>query len=240
MRMGRGIDYLYGGALLFWTFAGLDGALSGYVDLGVMRAFAVAGAALLILAFIAKLVGPMLEDGALETSFEASHVKRKELEDVRSLSADFITQVPSLAHLQAIYDAGRCCVWFVEKKSGRWGERSKKIGFFSLIRLTDQAIGLLSTNSIDAFRFDRSHIAGPKKKSKALYVGGLGAHGLRGKGWLVQHMRGRISQFFSEGGEVVFTRPVTEDGLRIAKKLKFVPAVSGQDGLGNIYRLDGD
>ena len=118
------------------------------------------------------------------------------------------------------------------------GERLSVLAFFSAIRLTASAAELFSRNALDGFRLDRTHIAGPKRKAEALYIGGLGAKGTRAKGWLVQHLRARIAQFFEEGGVVVFARPVTEDGLRIAKGMGFVPAVSGSETLGNVYRLD--
>lgn len=113
-----------------------------------------------------------------------------------------------------------------------------RVGFFSIIRLTEAAVGLFNRNNLDGFRMDRTHIAGPRKKAAALYIGGLGASGFRARGWLVQHVRARIDEFFEDGGSVVFTRPVTEDGMRTAKGLGFVPVVAGRDQLGNIYKLE--
>ncbi|WP_148649616.1 hypothetical protein [Lysobacter antibioticus] len=240
MSWRRYANYFYAGGGLAWAAAGLDGALKE--DLGgpfVFRAFAAAGGVFLFVALFLTVVAHVANKVSFEKAFDVRHVKRKELQEMRDFSQNFVSQVPSIERLQAIFDASRCCVWWVERSSSLLGERSsKRIGFFSIIKLNDDAVRLLSSNSIDGLRFDRSHICGPRKKAKGLYVGGMGARGVRAKGWLVQHVRARISQFFDDGGSVVFTRPVTDDGLRLAKKLGFLPVVPSQDGMGNIYRLE--
>ncbi|WP_157476013.1 hypothetical protein [Lysobacter sp. Root690] len=231
----------YAGGGLAWAFAGLDGVLKGYVNSDVMRGLVVAGIFFMLIALSLSVVNFVMKRGTFEGSFRARHVKRRELSEVLDFSASFVPQVPPLDRLLAIHDASRCCIWFVERVSGLRGENtSRRVGFFSIISLTEGAVSLLVGNNINGLRLDRSHIAGPRRKVAGLYIGGMGARGFRARGWLVQHIQARISQFFDEGGPVVFTRPVTQDGLRLAEKLGFVPVVQSEPGVGAVYRLDGE
>lgn len=229
----------YGGALLTWAFAGLASVLQRDLPQDVFLYAAKAGGVFLVIALCIELMRRWVERDEISKLFEAIPVKRGELAEARTLSAKFVPQVPALEQLQAIFEASRRCVWFVDATArSAGGKKSRRVGFFSLIKLTEPAVNLFSRNGLDGFRLDRTHIAGPRGKAIGLYIGGLGARGVRAKGWLVQHVRARIDQFFESGGRVVFARPVTEDGLRIAIGMGFGPAVAGQDTIGNIFKLD--
>lgn len=233
-------NFLFAAAGLVWAFAGLDGALSKDFSGEVFFWAARVGGLLLTVALAFDLVRRFSERGSLEKMFEAKKVTRGELKEAREFSEIFLPEVPSEQQLAAIYEASRGCVWFVNScKIGMGLKKSERVGFFSIIRLTADAVGLYEANNLSSFRMNRTHIAGPKARAHGLYIGGLGAKGIRAKGWIVQHLRSRIDVFFEGGGNVVFTRPVTEDGLRLAKKLGFEPVMVDRQGLGNIYKLNG-
>lgn len=238
-NLGPVRNFLFVGAGLVWAFAGLDGALSKDLDSSVFAWFARIGGLMLAIALIIELIRRFSERGSLERMFEAKKVTRGEIRDAIAFSQRFLPEVPSEAQLRDIHEASRGCVWFVNScKFGLGTKKSERVGFFSIIRLTDDAIRLYETNNLSGFQLSRTHIAGPRARARALYIGGLGAKGVRAKGWIIQHLRSRIDVFFEDNGEVVYTRPVTEDGLRLATKLGFAP-VSDRSGLGNIYKLTG-
>lgn len=239
MNLSKARNFFFAAGTLAWAFAGLDGALAK--DLGVL-AFSYAarvGGGLLAVSLALELARRFFERESLTNMFEAKKVTRGEISDARDFSARFLPEVPVLSQLQDIYEASRGCVWFVNRCALGFGKKkTNRVGFFSLIRLTPAAIQLFSKNNLNSFQMDRTHIAGPRNVAPGLYIGGVGAIGFRAKGWVVQYLRARIDQFFESGGAVVFTRPVTEDGLRLAKNLGFIPTISEQVGIGNIYRLD--
>lgn len=224
--------------MAIWAFAGLDGALKEQIGGVAFSMAARVGGLFIIAALVLDLVRRFFEREALEKQFEAVKVRRGELEDAREFSLRFVPEVPDAHQLERIFEASRGCVWFVNRCSLGFGlKRTERVGFFSLIRLTAAAIPLYEGNNLSSFQMDRTHIAGPKLKAKGLYVGGVGALGFRAKGWVVQYLRSRIDQFFEDGGEVVFTRPVTEDGKRLAVSLGFQPVDRNRHSLGNIYKL---
>jgi hypothetical protein len=244
MTKGNGVsladlrNIFYGATLLTWAFAGLNSALGDSVPTGSFTAAAQLGAGFLVLALILELARRFLERDVWTRLFDAKPVKRGELAEIRELSLRFVPQVPSLAQVQSVFEAGRRCFWFVElTEKSRGSKKSRRVGFFSLLPLTAQAVALFERNSLDGLRLDRTHICGPRAKPAGLYIGGMGAAGFRARGWLVQHLRARIDHFFEDGGTVVFARPVTDDGLRIAQGIGFFPVVQDQQGLGNVYKL---
>lgn len=231
-------NFFFAATPLLWGFAGLKSILNSIVP----EAFTYAGyggAVTLLLALVVDLCRRFFERASITRMFEARHAKRGDLAEARELSSQFLPEVPDLEQLQKIFEASRKCVWFVESTArSKGGKKSSRLGFFSIIRLTEEAVELLLKNRLDGFRMDRTHIAGPRRRAPAIYVGGMGAKTFRARGWLVQHIRARIDEFFEDGGKVVFSRPVTNDGLRIATQLGFVPVMSNQSGLGNVYKLE--
>ena len=237
LRIARNFAYLACG--LTWAFAGLDGALSKELNEFVFAWAAKIGAIFLLLALCLDLARRFHERETLEKMFEAKKVTRGEVAEAREFSKKFLPDVPPIEQLQEMFEASRGCVWFVNKCNFGFGlKKTERVGFFSLLRLTAAALPLCEANNLNSFQMNRTHIAGPRKSAPGLYVGGLGADGFRARGWLVQYLRSRIDQFFEQGGRVVYTRPVTDEGLRLANSLGFVPAVSAQQGLKNIYKLN--
>lgn len=232
-------NFLYLAACLLWAFAGLDGALSQDLGTQVFAWVARAGALSLVAALLLELAKRFFERDTLERMYEARKVTRGELVDAREFSMRFLPEVPPLEQLERIFEASRGCVWFVNESRHGFGlKRIERVGFFSLIRLTQAAVQLYEHNNLNSFQLDRTHIAGPRNAAPALYVGGLGARGFRARGWIVQYLRSRIDSFFEQGGKVVFTRPVTDDGLRLAEKLGFRPVDPARRSLGSIYKLE--
>lgn len=232
-------NFCYGAAVLTWTVAGLDGALKEDLLPAFFSYAGKTGFLFLALALIVELVRRFVERDAVTKLYEPNRVKRGELSEVRELSRKFIPDVPDLEQLQLIFEASRKCIWFVEStRRSAGGKKIERVGFFSIIRLTEEAVRLFSKNALDGFRLNRTHIAGPRSKAPALYIGGLGAKGFRAKGWLVQHVRTRLDEFFEDGGKIVFTRPVTDDGMKAAIRLGFVPVISNRSALGDIYKLE--
>lgn len=115
----------YGAMGLSWAVAGLDGAMK---DDFSPRFFAHAGRVgflFLVLALAFELFRRLLERESITRLFEARHVKRGELAEVRLLSEKYLPNVPDLEQLQMIFEASRKCVWFVE--STRRNAGGKKV-----------------------------------------------------------------------------------------------------------------
>ena len=92
---------------------------------------------------------------------------------------------------------------------------------------TSSRTGSVRTNLLD-------HIVKPSGKRAAIYVGGIGAKGRMGRAVSLAHLKDRIDHERKRGVSVFFARPVTQKGLELLEKYRFVPVNSG--GLGSIYR----
>src|SRR5690606_18265026 len=155
----------YLGACLIWGFAGLDGAWSKDFGGEVFLWCARAGGVLLALALLVELARKFTERASLEKMFEARKVTRGELREARDFSALFLPAVPSEQQLRDIYKASRGCVWFVDScRVGAGLRRSERVGFFSIINLTQEAVRLYEVNNLGSFQLNRTHISGPKAK----------------------------------------------------------------------------
>jgi len=108
-----------------------------------------------------------------------------------------------------------------------WSKRLSKvmtkrlIGFFAVLPLTQTARRLLLQNKLIGPQLTPNHLVDSRETAAAYYIGGVGASGYpaqrRTFESLLSYLQGVIK------GKTVFTRPITNDGLRKAIEYGFVP-----------------
>ena len=203
-------------------------------SLTVGALFVVSGFILVVGVLLVRLfrrpIGKVVSVVVRDPRFECSSASRDELKQVH----DFCVQMfgPEIATLQQLsqwHERNAQLFWIVrEFKSGRI------IGYFSLIPINKRAARLVEQKGLSASQFTPDHIVKTNGKPAAIYIGGIGAKGRMGRAVTLAHLKDRVDHERKRGVSVFFARPVTQKGLELVEKYRFVPVNAG--GLGSIYR----
>ena len=113
------------------------------------------------------------------------------------------------------------------------GRRRKPVGFFSVFPVTKEASEALGRNQLKGTELGPQYIVSEGKKPSALYIGGIGAKGLRAKQQTFGALLGHLSTL-ERKTPLIFTRPITEIGRTRALEYGFRPVVAGSDELGEM------
>lgn len=115
----------------------------------------------------------------------------------------------------------------------RLGRRRKPVGFFSIFPVTKEASEALARNQLKGTELGPQYIVSKGKKPAAIYIGGIGAKGLRAKQQTFGALLGQLT-ILQWKTPLIFTRPVTEIGRTRALEYGFRPVVEGSDELGEM------
>jgi hypothetical protein len=99
--------------------------------------------------------------------------------------------------------------------------KRRVVGFYSLFPVSREARDLLSRNILKGTALEPAHILPKGRKPAALYIGAIGAKGRRGREATLQFLMGQLASEVERRCSLVFTRPMTPDGLRLARKYGF-------------------
>ena len=163
------------------------------------------------------------------------------LRSLLGFAKKFLGQVPTLKQVKELHNINPNAIWVVERVKENASSRitsTKTLGFFTILPLTEKAVRLVDDERLDALHFTAEHIATPKHKQAAFYIGSIAAKGFRAKAEILGYVRGRVEEESKDGSGIVFTRPISKDGLRLAKKYGFQPVGDnvGANELGRIYK----
>lgn len=168
--------------------------------------------------------------------------RRSELELLLPLYDELVGgDRPSVNQLKVVHRANENCFIFMERVRVRGvAKNATVIGFCTIVPMNAEASDLLEKNELNGLKFNKDHICSPNKKPKAVYVGSIGAKGAEAKGGVLNYVLGKLDDCADHGIKRVFTRPVTRDGLRIARKYGFEPVDPSvrSDELRELYALD--
>lgn len=190
-------------------------------------------------AWLVSQIGDWLSRDVTE-SFRA--IKRSEIQHLipfydRVVGGDR----PSLNELKEIFAANSQVFRVCEKVISRGHQRkSQFVGLCTIVPMARESEDLLASEQLHGLRMNKSHIARPKQASRVLYIGSIGADGVQAKAAVMSYVLGIIDDAANHGVKRVYTRPVTIDGLRVAKKYGFEPVKPdvGPDDLRRLYCLD--
>jgi hypothetical protein len=240
-RLATGLSLLgIGGTVL--GFGAAEQQLSALRLPHTIYAIALYGGALLFLVGVILAASSWEPPGLPEVTYKFRPIRRIELRSQLRLVRDLLGEAPPLRAIKDIYNANPNSIWLAERiTTYRSGTRSLKvIGFFSLVPLNENAVVLLEEERLDGLRFNSEHICSPKQRPAGLYIGSIAVHGWRARGEILGYVRSRIDEAAESGIHLVYTRPITHDGLRLAKRHDFVPVADdcGDDELKRIYKRE--
>ena len=125
--------------------------------------------------------------------------------------------------------------WVLERYEINKKSKKKSFeGYFCVIPITEPATQSLLSGKLSGASFERCHIVPERKKVKAVYIGGIAAKTNTAKGFVMMGLKQYINHLFEHGLKQVITRPVSDDGLRVALHHGFT-SIGPNDNTGNLF-----
>jgi len=198
----------------------------------------ISGMALIILAVIFFL-SSKLPRGPLIT-YGIAHVERAGLPNIHKFIRTILDDVAPFEVFQGWYEKNPNIIQAVIKvKSKPFQVQQEIVGFFSVFPITENARLLLNQNELLGASFTADHICKPNETPAAYYIGAMGGVGWRGREATLYQLLGYVAALLRRDGKLVYTRPMTNDGLRWARNYRFVPVKKNVDDPKNtIYVRD--
>lgn len=118
----------------------------------------------------------------------------------------------------------------------RPGEEGELVGSFAVTPVTEEARGLLEQEKLKGVGFTAEHIVAPGEKPAAMYISGIVASGFPAKGITLGFLNDLLECEAESGNCLFYTRPMSEDGLRLMGSKGFSPVDPSAGGqLDRIY-----
>jgi hypothetical protein len=191
--------------------------------------------------FFSSLAARLFKDFD-EPDFDCRPAKRSELEFIHDFSSQQISgNVSPLPQMVHFHKKNRSVFWvLINKKSAKDKSVRKKVGYYSVLPLSESARKLLEREELNGLKLTTEHILKQGETPAAIYIGGIAARRLpfRSRAVLLSYLKAHINRERERGVSVAYSRPVTKDGLRILRKYGFSPVadLSG-DELDRIYKI---
>jgi hypothetical protein len=173
--------------------------------------------------------------------FDLRRAKRSELQFVHDFSKEEIGgEVSPLDQMHHWYNKNRDIFWIlVYRKAGKWRSVNKKVGYYSIMPLTESARRLVEREELNGLKFTTEHMMRKDEKPAAIYIGGIAAKRLpfRSRAVLLTYLKEHMKRERDRGVTTVYSRPVNKNGLRTLLRNGFSPAADlGHDDLNRIYK----
>jgi len=198
--------------------------------------------ALFVVPVISLAVSAIRDHLNKRVAYRYRAVKRREMPELVEIYRELIGgDHPPINQLKRIQRANGEAFRFYERLvSGRWRQSSEVIGFGAVLPVNRDAAQDLAKGLITGLSLDAARICRVGMRCSAIYIGSVGARGYRGKADVLKCVMMQVDALKNLGARHVYTRPITPDGLRIAKRHGFRPVGAGQGRLGDLYVLDLD
>lgn len=168
--------------------------------------------------------------GIGERPYETKAAKRRDLRAIHEFGERmFGTPVSDLNRAERWFDVNRHIFWLIVDTAIRGTREQQIVGYYAVFPLDKAATDLLEFEQIDGRSFEPDHIIPFKpnrirRKPSCIYVGGVaGRNRKRIRHFVMGSLITHLKHEKAAGVRVVYTRPVTKDGLRLVKKYKFRP-----------------
>lgn len=174
--------------------------------------------------------------------FDCRPAKRSELKFIHDFSSQEIGgNVSPVPQMTLFYNKNRSIFWvLVHKKSGEDKSVHKIVGYFSVLPLTESARRLLEREELNGLKLTTEHVLKRGETPAAIYIGGIAAKRLpfRSRAVLLSYLKAHINRERERGVSRIYSRPVTDRGLRILRKYRFSPVADlPGDELDRIYKI---
>jgi hypothetical protein len=208
----------------------------------LFRIFLVVGFLLTVASGIiaANLFGRSLFSNATIRSYDVQVADRGDLEDLHDFCEKHAGEhFATLESWRKRYDKNPDTFFMIkETRKKRFKTTLSLVGAFTIIPVNESARELLERDELNAVTFSSTHIAAPSEKPAALYVSGVVGSSFRGRGYALSFLKDRLKTELERGNSLVYTRPMTKDGLRLAKAHGFSPVNPVINKADRIYKKE--
>ena len=167
--------------------------------------------------------------------------RSKELMWVREFASSYfgtgVTPLESMRRWHEKYKSVFILLEEVDRAQGR--TQSTIHGYHCMIPLTSAAARLVADEQVDGTTILADHVSSTLRDAAAVYIGGVAGKGRRARAAILADLYARIDDL-QERRIPIYTRPITDDGLRLVNDYPFVPVDPKvpAETLKRIYRLD--
>lgn len=113
-------------------------------------------------------------------------------------------------------------------------ERHRVVGYLCLIPLTSEAYQELVCGKLSGADLTTAHVPEKGIVPHAMYIGGVAALDFNSRAVVIHALKAQMDMAKRDGVLRTLTRPVSEDGMRLCHRYRFIP-VNGGHGIGNLY-----
>lgn len=129
---------------------------------------------------------------------------------------------PTEEYLRGLLAANRELYYIVERQGSAPSATLEIVGCFTIVPLKQGAVDRLARGEMRGSEIQRGHITQRKGTAKAFYVGIVIGADKRSSAATLRHLQNKIDLLCKKHRTVqVFATPVTNDGLRLAKRNRF-------------------
>ncbi len=180
---------------------------------------------------ISEVVAPALrkwEEEQEPPQYICTKVGKSQLEALHAFCDEILGGVASIELVREWYDKNpNMLYWVSTHKSQAYQQMTTVVGVFSVFPVTQEAAQLLSENKLRGTDLTAKYIAAPGRQPAAIYIGAVAARGPRARQQTLMMLMGYVTALTAKKTPIVYTCPVTDDGLRVAKQYGFEPVVKG-------------
>lgn len=177
----------------------------------------------------------------LAGKYSARLAKRNELDSIQDLAEKYLPnkEVPSRNDTKKIFKKHPKGFYVIEKKKVRGTEERRKIvGFFTLGPINQ--LGARELHKGKPFREDFLARSFNSDQAVGVYIGSVVGRRGMAEGVATSYLLGRLETLCDYGLRKIYTRPITMQGLELAKREHFEPVRDdvGPHELNQIYFRD--
>lgn len=178
-------------------------------------------------AVIVLLASPVVRRFASETQYLCLPVVDPEVTEIHALARSSLgDSIVSIERLLAWHRKNPQILHAIVRVTRRPLIRSTEIvGFFCILPLTKKATRLLSSNSLRGSDLLPDHITSQVHKCASYYIAGVAAEDKGAKRFTLLSLVSFITAVVAAHPAKIYTRPITADGLRVARHFGFAPVV---------------
>lgn len=117
------------------------------------------------------------------------------------------------------------------------GRREEMVGYFCVIPLKGAVLEKLCKGEITGADIGAEFIAKQDQAPEAVYIGGVAGVDQASRGSALHFLSAHLNLFAEDKPVRVLTRPVTDDGLRVADGYGMTPVDATKTGRGHVYEV---
>jgi hypothetical protein len=94
-------------------------------------------------------------------------------------------------------------------------------GYFGIIPINQSACAALDQEQLDGVSFTTDHICRVGESASGYYIAGVAAENSIAQRKILRELKKRLEMLVSHQSQVFYTRPISEDGLKLVKAFGF-------------------